>query len=575
VRFDWERLREDVIYRASLTSAIKTNETLRDEGKLVCKTNLLALCYVLGYTKINPQVHREALEFFLPRDLQKPYDQQGEGQKKRGTLLYPRGTFKTTIDEADTVQEVICFPEVCTVFLLCANQNLADALVDNVGFHFVVRDPDNPTLFQALFTDLCIGPPRGGSFSGRFSTAKRQQQPPIKESAVMGFSVEAGVSGWHCRRFKGDDMANNRNMRTAKSQADVDRNYNINRKMLMPGGIEDKMGTRYGPFDPYGMELSKVRPDTMRYIVKPALRRLDGSRIDLNGFPNEEDVELLFEPLGLTYEYLQTEYEADPASFMTQFMNDAHGAHEVVFDPQVIASVSRPGDEMPLGGSVYIAWRFPCKSFGFTNASAMVGMLEGGRMYLVDAVYGTLRMSTLAMKVVSLAKKWGHSSIEVEDSPGARHVESAIKNYALTLGWPIFIQWTPSDEASERDLRIKGLEPKIAGSRVIISTDLAVGNKLYAQLTTYGMMEENALPDVASRVAAHLPASIAMQEDDSADNDLAWEQMKERDMYNRLHGAGEYAPQQDEEESEEEPFMSNELQPNPWGYDAEMPGLMG
>lgn len=573
--FDWRRIRNDAVYRATLISQVEEDEDLRDEGREICKTNLLGLCWVLGHSKIDPEIHKEALEFFLSRDLSKPIDQQSNGRRSKGTLLYPRGTYKTTIDEDDTVQEIICFPLEAVVFFVCANQKLADALVLNVAMHFMRSKDVPPTLFQALFPELCVWRPKNKLVDEfGFQAGQRQIHPPIKEGHVMGFSVESGVSGWHCWRFKGDDIANNRNMKTENSQREVYRNYNINKKMLMPGGIEDKMGTRYGPFDPYGLELANSRPGTYRYVVKPALRLKDGSRLDANGFPEKSEIVLLFEKLGLTYEFLRDEYDADYSSFMTQYMNDAAGANEIIFEAEEMLKVSVGEEEMPLDGSNFIHWRLPAKGHGFRTAAAAVGTINGGRMYIVDALMGTFRPSTLAIKVVQLARKHSETRISIEATPGAQHMEAAIQNYALTLGWPLTIHWTDFQEAGERDLRIKALEPKIAASRVIINSDLLVAKKIIEQFTTYGMIDENALPDVISKVCENLPASIAWEGDEAAD-DLAWEMAKQRDMYNRLHGAGQYAPPEPEEAPEEEIDFGDVVQPNPYGLSEEMPGLMG
>jgi hypothetical protein len=573
--FEWRKLRKDREYRASLTSQVEEDEKLREEGRLICKTNLLALCWVLGYTKIDPEIHDEVLGFFLPRNLTKSVEEQGFGQLPKGTCLYPRGTFKTTIDEADSVQEIICFPLTATIFFLCANSKLADALVNNVALHFWKPKDASPTLFQALFPELCVGGQKDKLIKENgFTVGLRQQNPPIKEGHVMGFSNEAGNSGWHCWRLKCDDLANNRNMKTETSQREAYRNYTINRKMLMPGGIEDRLGTRYSPFDPYGMELANSRPGTYRYVCKPVLRLKDGGRLEPNGFPDREEIDLLFEGLGLTYDYLRDEYEADYASFMTQLMNDAAGANEVVFPVEQMNRMTRDGEDMPLDGDVSIAWRMPSKGHGFHSAAAAAGVMENGRMFIIDALHGVFRPSKLAMKVVQLAKKHGATRIDIEDTPGARHLEPAIQNYALTLGWPLHINWTPFEEAGIRDQRIKALEPKLAASRVIFSKELAIAKKLNEQFTTYGMVDDNSLPDVVSRICSKLPDSIALQSEE-ADDDLAWEMMKQHDIYNRLHGAGPYAAPEPEEAPEEEVDFGDSVQPNPWGLEETMPGLMG
>ena len=570
--FDYLRLRTDASYRAELIDWVGEDDELREAGRLLAKTNLLALCYILGYGKIDPEVHREALEFFIPRDLSKPVSRQGEGHKTRGTLLYPRGTYKTTLDEADIVQECLCFPADGITFVVSANAKLAEALVDNVRDHFVKGANARPTLLQALFPELCLSPINARD-TGRFSLPGRQQSPPIKEHLVMAFSVESGVSGWHCWRFKGDDIANNRNMKSETSQLDISRNYGINRKMLNPGGIEDKLGTRYGPLDPYGIELAKSRPGSYRYVVKPALRLKSGARLDANGFPPKEEVDLLFEPTGLTYDFLRDEYDADYSAFMTQYMNDAFGDNEVVFDQKVMLESLKDEDQLPLDGQTTIRFRLPNKGLGWGFAVGVAGTEQGGRMYIIDALHGAYKPSVLSNKVVEFAKKHDVHSIEIEDAPGARKLGPAIQNYALTLGYALNIRWAPHEpDAGERDQRIKTVEPLLLAKRLIIAEDLQLIRKVFEQFTSYGMMAEDGFPDVISRLCENLPRSISRAEEEPEDG-LAYEAALHRDHWNQLYGAGAYARREPDPTELLAVDTYEEPAPNPWGLEDIIPGL--
>lgn len=572
--FDYLRLRTDPAYRAKLTQWVQSDDVLREEGRLLAKTNLLALLYVLGYTKIDPVIHREALQYFLPRDLSKPVWRQGEGQLTKGTLLYPRATYKTTIDEGDCVQEVICFPLDCILFILAANQKLADAMVDNVAAHFTRPKHAAATLFQSLFPELCIPP--NARETGKFSAGLRQVEPPIKEHAVMGFSVESGVSGWHCWRLKCDDIANNRNMKNETSQAEVYRNYRINRKMLNPGGIEDKLGTRYGPFDPYGLELQKSRPGSYRYVIKPALRLRNGQRLDANGFPPREEMELLFEPLGLTYELLRDDYDNDYSSFMTQYMNDAMGDNEVTFAEAELLGAVKPAETLPIDGELFIHWRMPNRGSGWKHAAAAVGMLRNNRMHIIDAIHGSYKPSLLAAKVVQLAKKHDAAQVYIEASPGAQQLDPTIRNYALTMGYPLSIHWTEFQaEQGVRETRLKGLEPLLAANRLVFSSELSQWKAIYEQFSHFGIVGEDGLVDVIAQACEWLPKSIAMSYADQVEATLARELAMERDHYNMIYGQAQYAEREPETDLAALALGQPEIERDPRGLSSILPGLNG
>ena len=87
------------------------------------------------------------------------------------------------------------------------------------------------------------------------------------------------------------------------------------------------------------------------------------------------------------------------------------------------------------------------------------------------------------------------------------------------------------------------------------------------------MIPDNALPDVVSRVADHLPQSIAAEE--LEEEELAYKAALERDHYNLVYGRGAYAPPEPElEETPEEPRIEDEPFADN-GLENWMPGLTG
>jgi hypothetical protein len=569
--FDWKRLRHDSIYRAALTSEVRVNKLLREEGKLICKTNLLALCYVLGWTKIDPVEHREAIEFFVPKQLDKPVERQYEGRLRRGTLLYPRGAYKSTLNMADSVQWIICFPLTVAILILCANLKLAQAFVNTVASFFIRNLNDEPTLFQALFPELLITPRQASN--GEFTANQRQTSPQIMEPAIWGNSIDAGLSGWHPNVLKPDDIVNNRNSRTETMLGEVTSKYKLNRKILPSYGIEDKMGTRYGANDVFGDEISTTRPGSYRFVVKPAMKLKDGGRLDATGFPSKEDVILLF-PKTLPYEYLREEYESDYPTFMSQLMNDPYGANEVVFAQEEMLMAMKRAVDMPMDGRPHIHWRLPCKSRGWRNAAAAVGMEDRGRMWIVETKHGNFNTSALARNVVELARKYGTHNLSIEQTPGSSFIDPVIRNYAYTTGWHINLNWVEFEvDENMRDQRIKAMQADIASTRLLFNGEIN-NRKLFDQFTQYGMIDDFSLPDVVSRAVGNLPAAIAAEDEDSADS-LAWEMMKQRDHYNMIHGLGAYADYEPAPEASGEEDAGWEPEPNEFGLEEIMPGLRG
>jgi hypothetical protein len=543
------------------------DEECKEDGRRLCKNNLLALCYVLGYTLVTDEVHHEALNFFPEIDPNRTVDELSVGIKRRRSLMYPRNTYKSTMDVANCVKLIITYYMTIAILILSGSKELAFAFVDQVA-SFFVRSGNRPiTLFQALFPELCITRQKN---SGVFTANLRQSEPEIIEPLIWGNSIDSATTGWHPDVLVLDDVNNNRNSNSFTARTRVTKAYKLSRKILKPTGLELMIGTPYGPGDLFNDQLLTARPGSYDRVFKPAMKLISGERLDANGFPAEEEVELLF-PTILSYEFLREEYEADFASFQSQYMLDSYGAAEIIFGEREVLDVMVDEDKIPMEGQTFCAFRLPCRSQRWNTVSGAVGIMNRNRMYIVEAIQGHYKPSTMAKTIHDTARRHGLHLIAVEDAPGARLMQAAIDNYALTTGWPLRIQWTPfTDDAGVRDIRIRSMEALIATSRLMFSTGVKT-KPLMTGFVEYGMTEETGLPDVISQVADNLPRSIANDEQDDLD---AWEMLRQRDHFNLVYGRGQYAPPEPEPEELEvsEPWIEDQkMMEN--GLEIVIPGL--
>lgn len=585
--FDWRKLHnpqyeknDNTAWRGELTKLVIRDREVREDGRRVTQTNLLALCWVLGYCLVDEKIHEEALHFFPPKDPALTLNEWIlEANKKYcrvGSLLLPRGVYKSTISLVNCVQLLICWPETVSILMMCGRSDLAEDFMIQVGnFFFRARENAPPTLFQALWPDLCVN--RKPETSG-FSTAKRQMDPPIIEPAIWAESIEAGTSGYHPNILISDDLHNNRNSRTFDARSGITKKYKLAKKVLMPVGSEIRIGTIYGSGDIFTDEVLTSRPGTIRRVIRPAIKLRNGSRLDDNGFPDESEIELCF-PTILSYDFLKAEYEADYDTFATQYLLDEYGGFEVVFpQPQILAAMV---DEsaIPLEGETIIHWRFPCLRRGWYTACCAVGVLHRNRCYIAEVIEGRHKPSALAKTVIVTARKHGLHRVSIEDSPGARLMIPAIQNYALTTGWKLTLTWIAGGGAGEeeseedsgmRDLRIRNIEAVLSCGRLMFSKAIRQMKKLVQELSEYGMIPDYGIPDVIARVVDHMPQSIAA--DDLGDEKLAWEAVKERDHFNLLYQRGAYAPPEPEPvELEEESLEEREFTDS--GLEVWIPGL--
>src|SRR3569832_2052208 len=115
---DIERIGADANYREML--------------QYLCQTDLFFLAKeILGYRDVTEETHREVADTFLKKDPKRSIREQADPCHVR-LLLLPRGTFKSTFNICDTVQYIICWPDIAILVLTAANSEdspLADAFV--------------------------------------------------------------------------------------------------------------------------------------------------------------------------------------------------------------------------------------------------------------------------------------------------------------------------------------------------------------------------------------------------------------------------------------------------------------
>jgi phage terminase large subunit-like protein len=280
----WNRLplehQKKVLNTCKLAKLYSGNEqtlTFIINARFLAQTNLFSLCRLLEkykdvsekeYTYIDGTVHstHEGIcnEFFVRKDPTKKTFKDFAKEyidKKERLLLVPRGGFKSSIDMADTVQWVICFPEV-TILILTGVLDLAKDFVKEIKSHFEFEDGEMEgenlfqtkkaikpkqmsdgsfNLFQVLFPEHCIPKEEGKS--------TEYQSPACsvieKECTVFAASIDQNLSGWHVGVMKLDDVVTNENSRTVDRIRNINKQVSINNAMLHPYGFFDKIGTWY------------------------------------------------------------------------------------------------------------------------------------------------------------------------------------------------------------------------------------------------------------------------------------------------------------------------------------------
>ena len=168
--------------------------------RFLAQTNLFALCKLLEKYKdmtdheymwtdgVMHNTHEEICnEFFVRKNPTKKTfkefaSKESYTSQKERLLLVPRGGFKSSMNMADCVQWIICFPEV-TILVLTGVLDLAKDFVGEIKSHFTLEEgganglfvkkkclrprtmlDGTESLFQVLFPEHCIEKDDGKSY---------------------------------------------------------------------------------------------------------------------------------------------------------------------------------------------------------------------------------------------------------------------------------------------------------------------------------------------------------------------------------------------------------------------------
>jgi hypothetical protein len=558
-------------------SRLKTDSDFRYSIRLRMKTDLFWLAKdILGYSRIEEETHREAVDIFVKKNPHVPFEQQGieDGIRiRRRILLMPRKTYKTSLSISDSVQWILVDHEIAIMCMTASNSDespLATAYVLECASHFVCLDDCEPGdcrhPLHICFPDTVLKKaPHVKATQFTIPGRKKFRRDPT----LRAVSIEQSLSGWHPDIICGEDVQDNRNSQTAYGLKKVRTNFYINIKMLGESGMLNITGTRYGPADLYGDMIQKAGPET-KLLWKPAyLRRPHALKLD------EEELErndvLLQFPKQLSWDFLASERTLDLSSYMTQYLNIAEGGFKATF-PMEKLEAAKVGDRLTeREGNVHICWRLEYAECKY--AAGAVGIEVDGRMTIVEVIRGQFPPTKLARKIAATAKKWYCHRVEIEETPGATTVLPHIRNEALELDWRLDVSWSEfhHDETARR-LHIKAAEPHLLSGRLLFADSITNVQEVFRQLHQFGMIEEFEVASVISRIAQKLPASIAAKDFDISDDDQFRSQM-DKDAYDRTYNRGKYfeeEPVLPEAEEVEWSAMQNEYLESEF-----MPGLSG
>ena len=341
-------------------------------------------------------------------------------------VLYPRGSFKSSIDEADTVQWIINYPNI-RIALMTATEKLGIAFVGKVKGFFQVPEQTQLTRFQMLFFEHCVSANKREAEELFITRARTEKN--ITEPTLWALGLGATTSGFHFEVGKFDDVVSNKNSGPGSSS---DQRVDVYDSICMAAALIDPFGYKFYLGTPYDADdaWSYLREKTRNLVVlrAPALViKLEAKKKSFLEL-KDEDVELLFPVDGkgrprLTLEFLKDQCQANEYIFSCNYMLDPTRTKTVSFTEALLDSCITQSEGLPQPGTyrVFSAWDFADSTGkGSDYSVGTVGWVDYlGRLFIVEVLRGKWTPSELSFRVANQAATWRVEKIYIEKSPGA------------------------------------------------------------------------------------------------------------------------------------------------------------
>jgi phage terminase large subunit-like protein len=499
--------------------------------RFMAQTNLFSLCHLLEkykdttdqtYIWIDGTVHDTHQEicngFFVAKDPTKKTFKQFATEYvdlKERLLLVPRGGFKSSIDMADCVQYLICWPET-TIMILTGVLDLAIDFVKEIRGHFKLDDGEHetinlfetkkaikprtmadgtPLMFQVLFAEHCIAKDDGKATEFQTPASSLIE----KECSIFAASIDQNLSGWHVGVMKLDDVVTNENSRTVDRIKNINKQVEINNAMLHPYGFYDKIGTWYDSNDTYGEDIKHLaecekngEPIKLKLYLRPAwwptLASAKAGKVETEMI--EADWELWFNVPGqLTYEFLKAKSHR-PETFAIKYLNDPTKAHIIKFPRELLLRRTIHSNLLPQTGLVVITVDTAYSTKSWADYTVILtSLIYGGRFYIIDMKRGRFNEFELPAIIAGACKQWNPKRLCIEDSVGVKWLGREIYKEMDKLRVRVPIEFVPlgqGNKTNAKDMKAKPVLRYLGDERLLFANQCVGLEELYTELSNFG-----------------------------------------------------------------------------------------
>jgi phage terminase large subunit-like protein len=580
------------------TEEYKTLQNLVACLRFMCQTNLFFLCRLLGYSKVtatehqwlNPQTkiwethntHEEICnEFFVQKDPANfatfeafALDCDIKKMLKERLLLVPRGGFKSSINMADCVQWVTCFPEI-TIAVLTGKLDLAEDFVGEIKAHFTLDEnfekggsyqKHRPRLiknkltgklttsmFQVLFPEHCVKPDEG--------KCTEFQTPACvagdKEPTIRATGIEQTLAGSHFCVGKFDDAITEENSLTVTRMEDVNYRIGVDKALIHSFGFTDFIGTWYDERDYYGVQIAwddklfqAGEPNREMKIYRravwwPTEATIASGKVEAEWKPIDC---IMWFPTQLTFEKMKASSQKEPEVFAIKYLNDPRQINKIKFPRELLIRRTLSHRLIPHQGIIVTAIDSAYSLANWADYTVIItALIYGGKFYILNMVRGRFNEYELPAVIAATGNTWKPKQMVIEDIMGTRFVLREIRNEMekLKISIPIRpVSLGQGNKAHSKASKAKPVARLLGDERIYFMNSCEGLEEIYTEMSQFTGTTDDKHDDIVSAMSLLVEIFAPYAESASKVNLLETQSVADAqsfEMYQLIYGLGRYA----------------------------------
>ena len=432
------------------------------------------------------QPHQRWDDMFIrwnPDGLQPDYDQESakkwlgsQSENKKRVLVACRNSYKSNFTLVYLVGAVLCLADI-RLLLVSETKPLSKSFINGFRSFWEVKNPNEPSRFNRLFSEYCI--PLGDGSSLEFQSPMSHLS--LFQPTANSTSMESG--GWAGSRadlILFDDPISNSTVGTEDQREKSVVKYDAILELLEVGGFMHYNATPWHEEDLTARILERNEKSVdkaLLYIIDPAWTALESGKGKDIFTLEESDVSLLF-PARLTWKVLQQKLrDGDPKArtfrmqSLCMFLPEVEEDQKLQFDKKELQRHVLQFPEIPSSEDNVFAsgdLGFSKSKYADPTAFTIFKIVET-KLYVLWQEAGNWRDSEKAEKIVELQRRFPRiRKWAIEKYPSCERLDESVRNVAAKYGINApSIYWWPAPNTTDRKFHyLKSVENYIAQGRI-------------------------------------------------------------------------------------------------------------